>query len=479
MSNSFGFTIYTFPARLAGLGFEIAVPCDWTIHNLPEEAADFSNPMLFAPLMVATAPHAAVALTVAARPAYDSGSVRDWMSYLLENSEIQITACGPRSAGALDGVMAMGRQQQEDTWLEHRFFLLEDGGRLVNVNLMAPETIARSFEPVWQAVMESLRLSSPQGQSAPVSYTPPEPEPSQEPSFALYALAADAGSLDPENPVNVNLREGGSGLTPNIAGHDAEGRKVTIAAGSIEAQIDIPMGWYAMDDGQRTLVFEPAGQVQINLNIIPREGRNAELVLDSIQAEAQRSYPAPQFLRLAEGGIHGLSIRNIHDGSDEIEQLHLLTNWRDQSAFLRARITATPDRMRDAANLAELILGSAVFDAFQRHDPAPEPTSDTPEWWRKAQSLELDNRLEEAEKAIFEAVPHLGYALSTAEMYRLRMVRLRKQHDGAGAHHAWKEAAEWARAYAGMATSGGEGVALSRERDQFLRELGPDPGGRR
>lgn len=485
MSQSFGFTIHTFPARLADLGFEIAVPCDWTIHDLPNEDTDFSNPMVFAPLMVATSTYAAVALTVAARPAYENGSVRDWMAYLLENSAIQMTAGGPRSAGEIEGIMAMGRQEQEGTVLEHRFFLFEDGGRLVNVNLMAPEAIAGSFEPVWAAVMQHLKLSAPQGQTTPVSYVAPPakiPEEAapleveaaaqtseEEPAgLARYALAGDAASLDPANAINSNLRESGHGLTPRIKAEDARARKVTIAAGAISALVDVPMGWYVMDDGKRTLVFEPASEVQINLSVIPRFLRSAEEILDALQTEAEKSYDDPRILRLAEGGLYGLSIRNIFDAGVEVEQLHLLRDGRNGSTMIRARVTATPRRMVDATNLAELILNSIDFLGF-------EPDTSLPEWWHKAVALEGANQLEAAEKMIADSVPHIAYAIATADMYRLRMIRLREQGDAAGAAHAWQEAADWARTYASMATSGGEGAALSYERDKFLEQLGPEP----
>ncbi|MGJ5820568.1 hypothetical protein [Paludibaculum fermentans] len=486
MSNSFGFTIYTFPARLADLGFEISVPSDWTVHDLPLEDVDFSNPIAFAPLMVATSPVAVVALTVSARPAYDNGSVRDWVTYLLENNEIQMTAGGPREVGPLEGIMALGRQNQEGTWLDHRFFIFEDGGRLVNVNLMAPESIAGSFEPVWQAVMEYFKLSAPKGQTTPVSYVPPpaeEPQaapeveattqtPAEKPAgFARYALAEDTASLDPDNSVNTNLRESGQGLTPRIKAEDSEARKVTIAAGAIAALVDVPMGWYVMDDGKRTLVFEPTGEVQINLNVIPRFLRSADEILDNLQREADDSYDDPKVLRVSEGGLYGLSIRNIFDNGVEIEQLHLLRDGRNGSTMVRARVTATPGRMVDAANLGELILKSVSFPGFER-DPS------LPEWWHKAVALEHADRLEEAEKMIVDSVPHIAFAIATADMYRQRMIRLREQHDDQGAHHAWKKAADWACAYAGFATSGGEGAALSLERDQFLKELGPDPGGR-
>ena len=105
--------------------------------------------------------------------------------------------------------------------------------------------------------------------------------------------------------------------------------------------------------------------------------------------------------------------------------------------------------------------------------------SHQPEWWRQAQALELEGRLEEAERAITEAVDHVGAYASVAELYAQRMRRLAAAGDEAGALAAGDKAEEWIRAYAGSATSGGEGAALSLERDEFLAEIGrppaPDP----
>ena len=73
----------------------------------------------------------------------------------------------------------------------------------------------------------------------------------------------------------------------------------------------------------------------------------------------------------------------------------------------------------------------------------------------------------------------MGYAASTAEMYRLRMNRLKATGDREGARDAFQRACNYMNDYASMATSGGEGAALSCERDQFraqlVREYGCDP----
>lgn len=94
-----------------------------------------------------------------------------------------------------------------------------------------------------------------------------------------------------------------------------------------------------------------------------------------------------------------------------------------------------------------------------------------PGWWKQAQALELENRLDEAEKVISDSVRDQGFAIQTAEMYRLRMLRLRASGDEAGAAKARERASHWAYFYASQATSGGEGLMLSHQRDEFLRTL--------
>jgi len=103
-----------------------------------------------------------------------------------------------------------------------------------------------------------------------------------------------------------------------------------------------------------------------------------------------------------------------------------------------------------------------------------------PEWWRKARALEQQGQLEAAEAVIKDGVPNLYFAHATADLYRLRMSRLKAQNDRAGALDAYRRARTFIYFFASMATSGGEGAALSGERDAFMTQLieafGADPG---
>lgn len=92
-------------------------------------------------------------------------------------------------------------------------------------------------------------------------------------------------------------------------------------------------------------------------------------------------------------------------------------------------------------------------------------------WLEKARALELADQLEAMENVIRDAVPDAHFALVIAELHRDRMVRLRESGNSEGAAIARESAERWAYFFASQATSGGEGLAYSDERDEFLRSL--------
>jgi hypothetical protein len=538
----------TFPSRVADLGFTTDLPADWISHDLPAESVDVSDPTAFIPLAVITAPHAALIFAFAARPAHDNGTLHDWSWYHLQHQELKPRAIGP---DVVSGVAAMTGEAIKDSEMGPmvvRFAFFEDGGRLVCLTFSAPELLADAVRDAWFAMVRSFRLETPRGsrfaieahadtpsaisampemarEETPAEPTEPAPETTPEPHrparlqrteiemalpedlrrpkcrLADFALAEDSASLDPEAPINANLRDRGIGLVPHVVAVSAEARRARVAPGAIEAFIDVPFGWHVIDDGQRTLVFEPSGKVQINLDLIPRDDRDADTILDSIESEARDAYAAPEFARRTDGMIRTMSVRGISDGEQPLEQHHLIRPGRDDTRVVRARVTATPEESADAWILGTLILESCVFPvAVEDHDTAgesgplePRPrgeatsssstgSSALPAWWTRALELEAQGQLEAAESTIREGCPYIGFAASTAEMYRRRMNRLKAAGDRAGALDAFKRSSDFISYYASMATSGGEGAALSYERDQFraqlVAEYGCDPEAR-
>lgn len=102
-----------------------------------------------------------------------------------------------------------------------------------------------------------------------------------------------------------------------------------------------------------------------------------------------------------------------------------------------------------------------------------------PQWWRDALALEATGKMQQAEKLIMDTVKDIGAPASAAELWKRHMMRLLDEGDKIGAAAAFHKAKDWIYHYASCATSGGEGMALSRERDEFMRELvkafGSDP----
>lgn len=170
---------------------------------------------------------------------------------------------------------------------------------------------------------------------------------------------------------------------------------------------------------------------------------------------------------------------------------------------LRAPDGPRVGRMKDYFEMGEDVTAPRVIPAF--HDQsqrkmivppvAEEPTSanapdaskagrkpapmNTAGWKRAAQSTEGPDRLEEIENEMLRAIDHIGVAGSIAEMYAQRMRAFQRAGNEPRAIAAFKLAVEWMDRYAGSATSGGEGAALSYERDRFhealVREFGYDP----
>src|SRR3954451_18713822 len=112
MSDSHDFATHEIHARIADLGFRISIPSDWNLPDLPAEEVDFSSPGTFFPLMLAAAPYALVILTVAARPAFEDGTLQDWSLFLLDSQGISPTVFGPAKIGGMQGLAGVGRQQQ-------------------------------------------------------------------------------------------------------------------------------------------------------------------------------------------------------------------------------------------------------------------------------------------------------------------------------------------------------------------------------
>lgn len=94
---------------------------------------------------------------------------------------------------------------------------------------------------------------------------------------------------------------------------------------------------------------------------------------------------------------------------------------------------------------------------------------------RAAEVLERQDRLAEMEALVQQAGNAAGHPWPAvpAALYRRRLMRMLEEGRREEAIAARQNAISSIRAYASGATSGGEGLALSREEDTFIANLPP------
>jgi len=376
------FTPTDVPARIADLAFSYLCPANFHVVQIPDERPDFDQPTSFFPLQVVMANFGAVLFSAVARPAYADGSVQDWAEFLARESKLEIVSLRPGVLGGLPCVMIEVLQPSDAGVMRMRTALLEDGKRLLNVSIMAPDAIWPSVEPTLQLALSSFRLAEPRGTSTPLmrrDVKPEAPEPaaavpaapaasptsapitapeSQPVAPAVLALADDTTSLDPDLPFNVRLRDSGAGLTLRVLETNLMEKYVVVGAGALAATFQLPLGWHALDDGRRTLVFDAGGKIQISLNL-RRDDGDARALLAQILAQAREDQPGidPLLVDFA-ADLPGLVLRNYRDGDDVLVQGYLVKHLRGDGLAHVARVTAAPDEMSRAMNLVEIILRS-------------------------------------------------------------------------------------------------------------------------
>jgi hypothetical protein len=152
----------TFRDRPADLDFTMKTPVGFVEAKLPAEAHDFDQPHVCAPLLVLSSPVALALITVAGRPGYQNGTVRDWLVYLCQHNGIRLLSIGPAYVGGLHknhpAIIATGLQDQNDTELVMSFVALEDGGRFLTAHALCPRELEPSYMGTLEACIHSIEL---------------------------------------------------------------------------------------------------------------------------------------------------------------------------------------------------------------------------------------------------------------------------------------------------------------------------------
>lgn len=180
---------------------------------------------------------------------------------------------------------------------------------------------------------------------------------------AEVALAADASSLDPEHPTNANLRDRGIGLVPRVLGVDLEARAALLGAGAIQACFAVPLGWHAIDDGKRTLIFDAEGRMQINLDLRRCGPDEHSTLLTAIEAGLRG--PGQDFAsgRLELGGMQSLVVRGLRTEGEVLNQVYMVRDVGSPEHVLVGRVTAQDEFIVFAMNAAEVVMTSVQTPA--------------------------------------------------------------------------------------------------------------------
>ena len=349
-------------------------PADFRRAELPEQEIDFEKHATFLPLAVCIANYGPVVFTVAARPAFEDGSVSDWLRFLAREENFELDEVRTTQIGTLAGVEALVLQRQEDMTVRLRLVLIENGGRLFQLSGMAPVQLWPGAEKVLGEMIASFELAVDQGSTTPLEHAPeanspeeapePQPTPAAETetaeltpgSWAELVRADSAASLDPEAPINANLRDRGVGFVPRVHRLDESLKAAYVACGAIEGGFRVPFGWHAIDDGRRVLVFDADNRMQISVNLRAWDGE-LEALGEALTAEYVQQQPDVETFAQAHGDIHVAGVRGLHIDGEVLNQGFVIRRVRDDNLVLVARATGAGDDIRLALNLAGDIVG--------------------------------------------------------------------------------------------------------------------------
>jgi hypothetical protein len=139
-------------------------------------------------------------------------------------------------------------------------------------------------------------------------------------AYASYAVSQDATSLDPERPENKQLLEKKLGFP--VRAVQVFERHALVGSGAARVLVPVPLGWRGFDDGRRTRLFHPNGEIGLVVSAISLDQAGGwdnarEQFWHQVRQQAPaRKREAPRYevalLRLADGQF-GVRETNIPD----------------------------------------------------------------------------------------------------------------------------------------------------------------------
>lgn len=143
-------------------------------------------------------------------------------------------------------------------------------------------------------------------------------------TYATFALTADSTSFSPDSAENKGLLDKGFGFPVSVRrvldGH------VYALASSARVLVPVPFGWRGFDDGKRTRLFTPAGNVGIVINATTLEGSDSwdetreQVWKFARQTAAERAKKDPRYsarlIKLTDGTF-GMRESNIYEAEED------------------------------------------------------------------------------------------------------------------------------------------------------------------
>jgi hypothetical protein len=143
-------------------------------------------------------------------------------------------------------------------------------------------------------------------------------------SYASFALSKDSSSFSPDSEENKGLLDKGFGFPVRV--QRVLDSYVYALAASSRVLVPVPFGWRGFDDGKRTRLFTPTGNIGIILNAMPMDGfeswdETREQVWKlARQTAEERAKKDPRYqarlIRLPDGTF-GMRESNIYEGDDD------------------------------------------------------------------------------------------------------------------------------------------------------------------
>lgn len=178
-----------------------------------------------------------------------------------------------------------------------------------------------------------------------------------------FSLAGDAGSLDPRSKTNRYLIEQRKmGTTVRVIAVNEAERWASVELPAVAATAKVPLGWHVLDDGQRSLVFDPDGAVQVNFSLVPADGRDVDQLIEETKRQACAGQPNVETMVHELGEMKLLAIADLKIEGETLDVcwMYTLAPVADD-LFLQARVSASKERMADAMDLFELLMTEFVF----------------------------------------------------------------------------------------------------------------------